>query len=446
MIVLRILEVMALVGSVAYAVITILAMVRRWKLGRRITWLLACALSLTPSLSEAAPSISSTSGTITHGSSITITGSSFGSKGGSDANKPLLWADFESSINPTSLGVITSWDETENLSRQTSAPQYGISAGNVIGTWDSGTGKRSFSFGVLRTMSTLYLSGKRRFTESGTSNQKFFRIWADTGSDTLNITVNGGMVYDEFCTTQSGRFQGVTLPANAWEMHEFLWQQSTSNDVGKTSGNGYIEFIQNGNQAQLIDTLCTDIAANYGQGNKLRVFDNFTDSAALQPDGTNVYMDDFYLDDTWARVIIGNASTLAASTTREVQIPSAWSSTSITATVNRGSFGPSASAYLYVVDSNNVVNTTGYAITFGSGGGGGGGGASQSVVLFIEWAMVISGVLYHFRKPLLGAILVASSASVSMATVTTEHTKKIATRTAINTLQTVSSLIERMKS
>jgi hypothetical protein len=323
---------------------------------------------MSASVAWAAPSITGTSGSIVHGGAVTITGTSFGAKGGTNANKPLLWADFESSINPSSLGVITAWDENQDLSRQTSAPQYGLSTGNVIGTWNSGAGKRSFSFGINSSMRTLYQSGKRRFSAANTINQKFFRIWNDAGTDTVASTSLGGIILDELCV-QSGRFQGASLAGNAWEMHEFLWKQSTANDGGLTTGNGYFEFIKNGSQIQLVSNLCTHTTANYAQGNKLRVIDNFTDSSDLQPDGTNVWMDDLYIDDTWARVIIGNASTLAASTTREVQIPSAWSGSSITVTINRGSFGASASAWLFVVDSSNAVSP-GQAITFGGGGGG----------------------------------------------------------------------------
>ncbi len=398
-----------------------------------VAWLLWCVLA--PPLVYAAPSISGVSGTVTHGGSITITGSSFGSKGGTNANKPLLWADFETSINPSSLGHLTTWDETENLSRQTSAPQYGISAGNVIGTWSSGV--RSFSFGVTHTMTKLYQSGKRRMSAAGTDNQKFFRIWNDASTNTVASTSNGGIILDELCV-QSGRFQAVSLPGNAWEMHEFLWKQSTSNDGGLTTGNGYFEFLQNGSQEMYLDDLCTHTTANYGQGNKLRVIDTYTDSSHLQPDGTNVWMDDLYVDDTWARVIIGNASTLATSTTtREVQIPSAWSANSITVTVNRGAFGASANAYLYVVDSNNAVNATGYAITFGAGGGGG------TLALFLEWAMVIGGLLYHVRKPLLSAVLVLSSVSTVAIATTSTKAKHLTTQATIKALTTLTAIMRR---
>jgi hypothetical protein len=76
-----------------------------------------------------------------------------------------------------------------------------------------------------------------------------------------------------------------------------------------------------------------------------------------------------YLDTSWARVEIGNAATYGACTHREIQIPTAWAATSITATVNRGSFGASDAAYLYVIPSTGYgdVNTAGKAITFGGG-------------------------------------------------------------------------------
>jgi len=83
------------------------------------------------------------------------------------------------------------------------------------------------------------------------------------------------------------------------------------------------------------------------------------------------YFADIYLDYSRQRVLIGNAATLAGSTTfREVQVPSVWSNTSITVTVNQGAFANSANAYLYVFDATGTANATGYPITFGSSGGG----------------------------------------------------------------------------
>ena len=313
-----------------------------------------------------ANTITSVIGTVTHGNSITIAGTTFGTKGGSNANKPLLWADFESSINPTSLGVITAWNVTQNLTRSASAPQYGLSTNNVVGTFGTSS---SFQIEPAGGVTTLYVYGKRRYSASSpSSNQKFFRIWNDNGGDTVASTSNAGIILDENCIP-SGRFQAVTFPVNAWNQDEFLWRQSTAGTCSGTtsSGNGYYEFIQNGVRKQsFINNFPTEISAVYGSpaSNGIRVIDNFTDIGDIN--GTSVYMDDLYVDNTFARVMIGNASTFAASTTREVQIPTAWSTSTITVQVNRGSFGASASAWLYVIDSTNTPSA-GFPITFGGG-------------------------------------------------------------------------------
>ena len=46
----------------------------------------------------------------------------------------------------------------------------------------------------------------------------------------------------------------------------------------------------------------------------------------------------------------------------EPQIPSAWSATEITATVNLGSLS-GKKAYLFVFDADNIANTVGYTVS-----------------------------------------------------------------------------------
>jgi len=73
------------------------------------------------------------------------------------------------------------------------------------------------------------------------------------------------------------------------------------------------------------------------------------------------YWDNLYIDNTQARVEIGNASTYATCTHREIQIPSAWAAGSITVTANTGSFADGA-AYLFVIDGDGTASA-GYPIT-----------------------------------------------------------------------------------
>lgn len=73
------------------------------------------------------------------------------------------------------------------------------------------------------------------------------------------------------------------------------------------------------------------------------------------------WVDDLYVDNTFARVEIGNNVNYDNCTHREIQIPTFWADGSITVTLNRGSFGPSDSVYLFVTNSA-LQTTSGYPI------------------------------------------------------------------------------------
>jgi fibronectin type 3 domain-containing protein len=78
----------------------------------------------------------------------------------------------------------------------------------------------------------------------------------------------------------------------------------------------------------------------------------------------DVYWDDMYFDNSWARLEICDSSTYSNCSHREIQIPhTTWNGSQIQFTANRGSFA-SGSAYLYVIDANGNVNSNGYAINF----------------------------------------------------------------------------------
>ena len=57
-----------------------------------------------------------------------------------------------------------------------------------------------------------------------------------------------------------------------------------------------------------------------------------------------------------------DSPTWSGATHKEVQLPLAWSSTSITVQLNRGSFASLAGKYLYVVDADGKVNSQGFAL------------------------------------------------------------------------------------
>jgi len=77
--------------------------------------------------------------------------------------------------------------------------------------------------------------------------------------------------------------------------------------------------------------------------------------------GLTTYYDDVFIQvGTQARVEIGDASTWATCTHREIQPPTAWADGEITITANVGSFQDGDHIYLYVVDATGAVNADGY--------------------------------------------------------------------------------------
>ncbi len=309
----------------------------------------------------AAPSVSNVSGTLTHGSSVTITGSGFGAKGGSDPNKPLIWADLESSIQPTTLGVVTSWGAITNMSLSLAAPQYGLSRQNAVGTFSATQLTHNFEFTRSFT-SKVYVYAKRYYEFAQPTNIKMFRFWStnDSAWNIVSSTSNGGIILNESCVDPD-RFQGIPWLQNQWITEEFLINLGTVASCGSNSGNGSYQWLRNGTQVQSESSLTTGttLGKNYG---RLIMLDNFTDIFNPPASGQRIWLDDLYADDTWARVMIGNASTFAASTVREIQIPSAWSNTSITIAVNQGSFSSLANKYLYIIDANGQVNAQGFLL------------------------------------------------------------------------------------
>jgi len=80
------------------------------------------------------------------------------------------------------------------------------------------------------------------------------------------------------------------------------------------------------------------------------------------------YMDNVYVDSSLCRIEIGNAPVYDDCTLREIQIPTEWSYTSVSADVNVGHFQPGDAAYVFIVD-NSDTPSDGYPVTIGGSSG-----------------------------------------------------------------------------
>ncbi len=76
------------------------------------------------------------------------------------------------------------------------------------------------------------------------------------------------------------------------------------------------------------------------------------------------YYGDLYLDGSFSRILIGDNQNYTECTHLELQIPTSWSTTSVSFLPNRGSFNDNTNLYLYVINEDNIVNEVGYQLTF----------------------------------------------------------------------------------
>lgn len=307
-----------------------------------------------------------------HGQSVTVTGSGFGSK---SSAAPLLWDDFEDGTVGASVGTSgkVSWG-TDGTAPEfsTTNNRGGVSTKNaravLAGSNVDGNYHDMFYKDGLDLSGKAYIGFWAYFNSYAPGNQvKYWRIGSGgTG---------GYPTYSYFRTDGWGRYQ-YTYPSGSdcgsagggsWYdgvedniFGEWIFVELIADFGSVGSSNGSIHVFVNGvdqggedNYQLLTSSSCLPSSVRFGE-------------YLQDADGTTTnYFDDIYVDNTWARVVIGNASTYASSTQREVQRVSSWGDTAIAFTVNQGGFDPGETAYIYVIDeSNNVVDSG--QITFAS--------------------------------------------------------------------------------
>jgi len=322
-------------------------------------------------------SISSVVGTISHDRSIVISGSSFGPK---SSSAPVVWDNLEDGTCNTTAAIGT-WTTVEDLTIS-SDNLRGVSSynahANMCGT--CGNNNAYFTGGsnsaVWYVSYWLYLSSNWNWgtTDSGggdgsLSNVKYIRFW-DTGSNTANTVsavhpYNSGtstITITEQCDGSNPGYwswgaNAITL--GAWHHLQFEFSHNSSPGAADGVYRQWFDGVLVKDESDLV-TRCTG-NTNYGRPFIVGFYNSWTDSGS---DADDFYIDDVYIDNTWARIEIGNEATYSSCTHREIQVPSAWSDSSITIKLNRGSFGETETAYLFIIDSSGNASS-GYQITFG---------------------------------------------------------------------------------
>ena len=328
--------------------------------------------------SLAAPSVSSASGAFTHKGTITITGSGFGAK---NPVAPVLWAPFDDSASPSTLGRATSWQEVDCIEWTSTGGRIGGGVKTLDSCSRDATAQLGIDTNTLGINFVYNAYGQKsyifRHRRMGYTNDVNLKSLELIGED---YTFDANWVFNHSSNqwisqglSPSSYFYGISqVPAeNNWATEEHIvWMNTASGqNVQKVEvwGNGVKRLDVSG------EWFITgrDSSSTADDMRRIKpVFHGDYNISAGSMSTTPEWWDSVYVDSTWSRVMLGNMSTFAASTQREIQIPTAWSDGSVTITANQGAFTSGATAYLYVIDSTGAVNTTGYPITIGSGGGG----------------------------------------------------------------------------
>jgi hypothetical protein len=352
---------------------------------------------------NATPTISSTSGTLTDGESLTISGT-FESK---STPAPIKWDNFEWGTDGTTLdndSVSPEWEgdtpsQTDFPEIDTSQKHSGTRSAYVDMIANNGD-CAFYDVGIYFTGGTeLYASYWIRYdTATGSDLEgpradffKFNRI--NSGSDIYggspSLLINLYPNYDfpetgriEVHNYWNGTYDGHTSNIGRYynnDMRKQVWHRvemylKLSNPGGTYTG--YIQWFLDGVEVNTywagnyVDRQWNEITGDYDYITKAADSSNIIDTFSMLFGGCGyteterpyLWQDDVYVDNTRARVEIGDNSVFENCTHREVQIPSAWATDEITVTVNEGSFDyENSTFYLFVVDSDGNASD-GYEI------------------------------------------------------------------------------------
>ncbi len=315
------------------------------------------------------PSVLNVSGTTEKGETVTITGSNFGSHADYDENTEdaylcVIWDDFETGTHDPDWD--TDWGDPAYQYLDIITGEMNRANSTYVARSVRGGDKYS-NFSIYSdnyATKYVYMSCWRYFYDLSTTNytnDKIFRVYPSSGdSDWVCVIAWDGDGYGANAsrflwivenTTMSTL--GVSLNSScekSWHFYEILLDINA--ETLKMYQDGYLVADSSGEDFGALDA-------------HRIIFDTYSQESS---DTAYTYSDDLYISHTQARVMIGDASTFENSHHREMQIPLDWSSTSIQIQFNPGSFAENAEAYLYVINSDGEVNSSGYAITIGDVG------------------------------------------------------------------------------
>jgi hypothetical protein len=328
-------------------------------------------------IAQTGPSITAVSGALAHGNSVAITGVRFGAK---TTAAPLKFDDFQSvnigSQIVTSTAPGPAWTNNggvlppENFFPIATAMRVRPGTPytrNMQSHWNSAGGPSKDVSNIAlvnQVFQKFYVDAWMYNDLSGVTsgfpqNVKHIRMHQNNaGCPNVGVTnVPNGPAYAAArdCTADGGVNPGFNVITGSTFYGQWVHVQwMVDAGSGGTATNGKVRSYINGvlrydrSDLGLLNTGFTGWTGLF-LGNYYRNDNEYTGDIYA-------FWDSVYVDTSWAHVEIGNNATYANCTQREIQIPSAWSDTSMTVKLNRGSFPTLSTLYLFVIDSSGVVS------------------------------------------------------------------------------------------
>lgn len=329
----------------------------------------ALGISLLSSYAYGAPVVSTTSGTFSDNGSVTITGSGFGTKA---AANPLVYDNFDAGTSGakvlTNKATVGQWQNGAGYDVGVYTTEQTHAGGKSVKLSTAG-GVYNMSLNQNGSFSTVYMDWWVRvnYSSGKSRNWKPWRLYGanDTMQANAVIMCNGSGMSTEPGSGNSFWWDAMSYGQGTWQHYQVILKASSA--AGRADGvvKQYIDGVLTSNHTGVVTRTTS---ANWDQ---IRVghywaMDGVSECAANS--GANIYIDSLYIDTSWARVELGNSATYAASTKREIQIPTSWADGKISVNLNAGSFASGTTAYVYVTDASGNVNSVGYPVKIGSSG------------------------------------------------------------------------------
>lgn len=210
--------------------------------------------------------------------------------------------------------------------------------------------KRFISYRRYRTGAEGVFKGDRQTANLGNGyNNTFYDSPPNFGRDGY-IFINNGSTF-----ANHGSISGEV--SNSWQRID-QWMTISTPNVANGRYDYYIDGVLRRSSGDY--ATCSSAATNGCQIDSW-ISPNYVNKTTT----ITFWIDDLYVDNTQARVELCSGSSWANRGNCNIQIPSAWSNTSIKVSTNTASFTDGQTAYLYVVDAEGVPSL-GHAITIDS--------------------------------------------------------------------------------